>query len=468
MITLHEQENEPVESAGITPEAVRAELRRIIPSRHFRSSKRSQQFLQYVVEQKLQGNESIIKERLIGIEVFGRKPNYATGDDPVVRVQAGDVRRRLGAYQAEFWDDLEVVIDLPTGSYVPIFRRRTSESVTEDSASSNTFTSSLVQASALEGYAAPLSSTSPSPAMPPNHLSEVLDRIINVELPIVQKTRTRSRLLFLVVLSMLIALTFGDYWLNKFNPATNAFTTFWGPIMNSPKPTVISLGKPFVYVPGAGLFNEYRKEHPNSFTSPADRHNKYLPLDGNTPLSWSDLRPVLNSGPAIGGVRSAMLLSAILGRLGKPFVVRFGDESSYLELRDSPAIIVGGLNNRWTSEIDQDLHFGIHDNNTYQYIVEAGTNHVWKEESTSHGVTDYGIITRELVGPTGQFLVKIAGMSDNGTEAASELVTNTDELSKVIQTLPKHWESKNLQLLVRTDIIGGKAGPPKLIATYVW
>ncbi len=84
-------------------------------------------------------------------------------------------------------------------------------------------------------------------------------------------------------------------------------------------------------------------------------------------------------------------------------------------------------------------------------------------------MTDYGIITRELVGPTGQFLVKIAGMSDNGTEAASELVNVHDELSKVIQTLPKHWESKNLQLLVRTDIIGGKAGPPKLIATfYVW
>jgi hypothetical protein len=468
MITLHEQENEPVESPGITPEAVRAELRRIITSRHFRSSKRSQQFLQYVVEQKLLGNESIIKERLIGIEVFGRKPNYATGDDPVVRVQAGDVRRRLGAHQAEFWDD-EIVIDLPTGSYVPIFRRRTSESIVQDVASSSTFNPSLEQAPAIEGYATLLSAPSPSPAMPPGQLNDVLSRILNVELPIAQKTRTRSRFLLLFALSMLIALTYaGGYWLNRMNPATKAFTKFWGPIMNSPKPTVISLGKPFVYEPGAGLFNEYRKEHPSSFTSPVDRHNKYLPLAGDTPLSWSDLRPVFNSGPAIGGVRSAMLLSAILGRLGKPFVVRFGDESSYLELRDSPAIIVGGLNNRWTSEIDQDLHFGIHDNNTYQYIAEAGTNHVWKEESTSRGVTDYGIITRELVGPTGQFLVKIAGMSDNGTEAASELVTNTDELSTVIQTLPKHWESKNLQLLVRTDIIGGKAGPPKLIATYVW
>ncbi len=102
----------------------------------------------------------------------------------------------------------------------------------------------------------------------------MLDRIINVELPIVQKTRTRSRLLLLVALSMLIALTFGDYWLNKFNPATNAFTKFWGPISHElPKAdSVISLGKPFVYVPGADLFNEYRKEHPNSFTSPADRY----------------------------------------------------------------------------------------------------------------------------------------------------------------------------------------------------
>ena len=124
MVTLNEQENESVESLSITPETVRAELRRIITSRHFRTSKRSQQFLQYVVEQKLLGNESLIKERLIGIDVFGRDCNYATGDDPVVRVQAGEVRRRLELYRAEFQGDEGVWMELPIGTYVPIFHTR--------------------------------------------------------------------------------------------------------------------------------------------------------------------------------------------------------------------------------------------------------------------------------------------------------------------------------------------------------
>jgi hypothetical protein len=444
----------------ISAKGVRNELNRILSSRHFRTSKRSVEFLKYVVEQKLQGNETLIKERLIGIEVFGRKANYATGDDPVVRVQAGDVRRRLDAYHSEFADSLEIIIELPTGSYVPIFRRFISQDVGRDSTVGSTslddFAPALLTDSDLERTARALSVASPISVDSTNDLQHLV-------------IRRKPRRLFLLIGLLLIFMSVGGYyWLQKTNSSNEAFTKFWGPIMDSPKPTVISLGKPFVYEPGARLFDQYIKEHPDSFASPADRHNKYLALDRNTPLLWSDMRPISNSGPAIGGVRAAMLLSAVLGHLGKLFVVRFGDDGSYLELRDSPAIIVGGLNNRWTSEIDQDLHFGIHDNNSYQYIVETGTSHIWKEESTSLGWIDYAIVTRELVGPTGQFLIKIAGMSDNGTEAASELITNNEELSKAIQTLPPHWERKNLQLLVQTDIIGGKAGPPKLIATYIW
>lgn len=107
----------------ISSEAVREVLQDIVASRHFRSSRRSRQFLEYVVEQKLLGNEGLIKERLIGIEVFGRNSNYATGEDPVVRVQAGEVRRRLELYQAEVHHGA-VLFELPTGSYVPIFRLR--------------------------------------------------------------------------------------------------------------------------------------------------------------------------------------------------------------------------------------------------------------------------------------------------------------------------------------------------------
>jgi hypothetical protein len=58
------QENGSLEdSPGVTSDEVRQELKQILASRHFWTSKRSQQFLKYVVEQKLKGNEGLIKER---------------------------------------------------------------------------------------------------------------------------------------------------------------------------------------------------------------------------------------------------------------------------------------------------------------------------------------------------------------------------------------------------------------------
>jgi len=73
----------------ISKAAVLRELEDILASQPFRNSRRSKQFLSYVIQHKLEGRDDLLKERTIGIEIFQRKPGYATGDDPVVRVQAG-------------------------------------------------------------------------------------------------------------------------------------------------------------------------------------------------------------------------------------------------------------------------------------------------------------------------------------------------------------------------------------------
>jgi hypothetical protein len=97
------------------------ELERILNSRPFRSSGRSKQFLSYVVRNSLDGHLENLKERTIGTEVFDRDPNYATGDDPVVRVNAGEVRRRLEQYYYVAPTDTPVRIEIPLGSYIPEF-----------------------------------------------------------------------------------------------------------------------------------------------------------------------------------------------------------------------------------------------------------------------------------------------------------------------------------------------------------
>jgi hypothetical protein len=69
-------------------------LKELIDGAAFRGSHRSGQFLRYIVEQAIAGHFESLKERVIGVEMFGRSPSYATGDDAIVRVTASDVRRR--------------------------------------------------------------------------------------------------------------------------------------------------------------------------------------------------------------------------------------------------------------------------------------------------------------------------------------------------------------------------------------
>ena len=101
--------------------AVRAQLERILLSTPFRNSKRYPALLRYVVEQELNGASSELKERTIAIDVFGRDPYYDPGADPVVRISAGEVRKRLAQYYQEVTDPDQLRIELPVGSYRPEF-----------------------------------------------------------------------------------------------------------------------------------------------------------------------------------------------------------------------------------------------------------------------------------------------------------------------------------------------------------
>src|SRR5215469_16287643 len=113
---------EPPENDALpTEEQVREELTRVLASQEFRTSKRSQDFLRFVVEHALHGDADILKERTIGIEVFGRPTSYDPSDDATVRVKAGEVRKRLGLYYSDHGGRNPLRIELPSGAYVPAF-----------------------------------------------------------------------------------------------------------------------------------------------------------------------------------------------------------------------------------------------------------------------------------------------------------------------------------------------------------
>src|SRR5207245_11036451 len=104
-------------------EQIREELERVLASHEFRSSRRSQEFLRYVIDHTLRGQGEMLKERTIGIEVFGRPSSYDPSEDATVRVKAGEVRKRLGIYYSGEGAHNHVRIELHSGTYVPEFRR---------------------------------------------------------------------------------------------------------------------------------------------------------------------------------------------------------------------------------------------------------------------------------------------------------------------------------------------------------
>src|ERR1700683_5248263 len=99
--------------------ALKAHLRSITESPPFKGSRRSQEFLQFIVARALGGHFDDLKERVLGVELFGRSPSYDTGDDAIVRVTACDVRKRLNQFYVEFGTHSDFRIELPPGSYIP-------------------------------------------------------------------------------------------------------------------------------------------------------------------------------------------------------------------------------------------------------------------------------------------------------------------------------------------------------------
>src|SRR3984893_15107272 len=110
--------------------AVCQQLERLLQNPHFHKSKRFPVFLKFVVNEALAGRADNLKERTLGIEVFGKDPNYDTNEDPIVRVSAGEIRKRIAQYYQEPGHEHEIRLLLSPDSYAPQFCFPDAQSIT--------------------------------------------------------------------------------------------------------------------------------------------------------------------------------------------------------------------------------------------------------------------------------------------------------------------------------------------------
>jgi len=431
--------------------AVLLELDAILNSATFQPTKRCQQFLSYVVRHRLDGNHDRLKERSIGVDLFHRPASYATGDDPVVRVQAGELRRRLDQYYHGSTNHSAVRIELHVGSYAPEFRW------------------------AQPAEFRPKPSQDPAPlqlevAQPPAHAQELPQAGAPEAQPHGANRKPVRWALAAIGLAVLVALTLAG---TAFYPARAPKSTleqFWSPALSSSEPVLICLAKPAVYLPSVKLYQLHSKT-PEKFTSQFSRLSQKPNLQPDDKIDWGDMVEYPDYGLAAGDVYAAIGMSTLLSRIGKKNQVRIGGNYSFEDLRNSPAVVIGAFNNRWAMQMTSNLHFAFVEEGDQSLIkAEGPTGRRWHSETDANGnaVEDYAVVTRLLNSKTGQFVVVVAGIKSYGTQAAGEFVSNPEYLEKALRSAPPDWPRKNLQIVIETPVTDFLPGPPQAIAIYVW
>ena len=418
------------------------------------------------------GNGELLKERLIGVKIFGRKPDYATGEDPVVRVQAGDVRRRLESYHADPEVQCDVLIQIPVGSYAPVFLWKRNTQAHEASPGAIAPPASLRTETTGTDRALPkdIPQTNAPKALSALEVDDLRPQTTFNNPKGRGGWRNASPWRFALAILACAALV--TYFVGSYIHRSPEWTlkAFWQPASVSAKPVLICLPRPIVYRPSEKLYDAYEQTHPSTFVTREARRDQILPLAPTDSIQWGDMVPVRNSGPGVGAVVAAVNISKLLAEQSIRFELRFGDEATYADMRDSPVVIVGAINTDWATQLTSESHFVFDESREAPAIRETvGAKRVWKMESRGAEITrDYGLITRQLSGKAGQFLVQVAGISHFGTEAASEFLANKKEFTDALHSESINLQKKNFQIVVSTDVTAGRAGPPHIVAVSSW
>src|SRR6202034_1835627 len=112
----------PADFTEVEKAAIEEQVERLLQNPHFSHSRRFPMFLRSVVRHTLAGQADAVKERTLGIEIFAKNADYDTSLDPIVRVTAAEIRKRIAQYYQDPGHGSELKISLPPGSYVPQFQ----------------------------------------------------------------------------------------------------------------------------------------------------------------------------------------------------------------------------------------------------------------------------------------------------------------------------------------------------------
>jgi hypothetical protein len=402
--------------------AVEQQLEHLLASPLFNSSKRYGQFLRFVVARALDGQGSHLKERVLGVGIFERPADYDTNTDPIVRVTAAEIRKRVDQYYQNPKHSQEIRLFLPSGSYVPRFSWPGRPNGFPDAETAPT----------TDGLAVLEAESVTAPADP-----SVLGA---------RQFSTRAKTL-VIVAALLLALV--SAWATLREPRATLVRQFWQPFLNSPEPALFCLADQ----------PQYASIRLRDAADP--QHETTLP-DSMVTVIIDDVDPLVN-------------IAGMLRTDGKNYRVLGESTTNLTDLRRSPSVFIGAFDNGWTLRLTAPLrfHFG-NDASMTKFWIEDRNHPEQREwlldrlQQKTEDYKDYAIVARFIPPDTDQVSVVAAGIGRGGTIAAGEFLVNENRMDEILKQLPVDWQKKNIEVVLETQVIQGRSGPPRVKAVHLW
>jgi hypothetical protein len=442
-------------------------LKEIVEGPAFKGSHRSAQFLKYIVEQSVAGKFDLLKERMIGVELFGRSPSYDTGEDAIVRVTASDVRKRLLQHYGRNGTSCDFRLHLPSGSYIP--------EIVHDWDSDVGYPDATAHHHQVEIKAHDLIlDREDAPAAQTQQASDAIPSPVpHLDTAPVQSSRKRQWLLLGVALVILNIAFWGISWSRSSRTVTTLDPVLpWSAFFSSPHVTHLITSDPNIVV---------IQEITGSRLTVSDYANHEYILEPNklTPeeirlchrILWGD-----DSAAAIDPPITASI-AALASASSKRIDVRpaRGIQLADLKTDDNFIFLGSPRSNPWSALFSNELDFRfVFDNATNQEIIQNA--HPRKGELSAYVPTAMGWATGQsfaIVGfvqnldQNGQVLL-LAGANGEGTEAAGRLVTDPDRLANALHGCGIHpgGPLKHFEILLRLSTMAGSPTNVNVIACH--
>jgi hypothetical protein len=389
--------------------AVRHQLEKILNNSLFSHSRRFPSFLRFIVEGALSSCPDLLKERTLGIEIFGRAADYDTGSDPIVRVTAAEIRKRITLYYLEPGHEAELRIEIPRGTYVP------------------RFSWPLPEVAAVP--ARPL----PSASIPDTSAKSGHPRRFWTH----RRTAGLIGSILLAAASVVFLRAAGS----------SSLDIFWAPVFSSSAPLVIWIAD--------------QDQYPTVSLHDADDPSRQMQLtDRLTTVAMEELGPV-------------MRIEDMLDSHGRRVILRAADTTSIGDLRHGPNLFIGSFENPWTLRLTRPLRYRFFNDAgmTRLGIIDSdapsdGRWIITPQSPASGGYRDFALVARFSDSTTGRLTIVAAGVTRESTVAAGNFLMSARGLAALTRLAP-HGKT-NLEAVLSTQVVNGTAGPLKIESTYFW